>query len=41
MSRKFVIKVICATCDILLYKYKKVGAGSLIKDLNYGYLKRS
>lgn len=30
-SKEFVIKVVCAKCNVSLYKYRKRGAGSLIR----------
>lgn len=30
-GKEFVIKIFCANCNTPLYKYKKVGAGALIK----------
>ncbi len=38
-TKKFVIKIICTNCGTLLYKYKKEGAGSLIKCYLDGILK--
>ena len=29
--KEFVIKIICANCGTLLYRYKKEGPGSLVK----------
>jgi len=38
-TKEFVIKIICANCGTLLYRYKKEGPGSLIKCYVEGILK--
>lgn len=37
--KEFVIKIICANCGTLLYRYKKEGPGSLVKCYVEGILK--
>lgn len=37
-TKDFVIKIHCTKCDTLLYKYRKEGAGSLIKCYVEGIL---
>ncbi len=38
-NKEFVIKVLCANCGTILYKYKKEGAGFLVKCYVDGILK--
>lgn len=37
--KEFIIKIICANCGTLLYRYKKEGPGSLVKCYVEGILK--
>lgn len=38
-TKEFIIKIICANCGALLYRYKKEGPGSLVKCYVEGILK--